>query len=38
VAVIGDSVRVGLTKAAHERLRFFVMGSRFLSGSRKLNR
>jgi DNA-3-methyladenine glycosylase len=37
VAVIGQSVRIGLTKAADERLRYFVMGNRFLSGSRKLN-
>jgi len=34
---IGESVRIGLTKGAHERLRFFVAGSRYLSGPRKLN-
>ena len=34
---IGESVRIGLTKAADERLRYFVSGSRYLSGPRKLN-
>ena len=34
---IGESVRIGLTKAAAERLRYFVTGSRYLSGPRKLN-
>lgn len=34
---IGISVRIGLTKAADERLRFFVAGSAHLSGSRALN-
>ena len=34
---IGESVRIGLTKGADERLRFFVAGSRYLSGPRKLN-
>jgi DNA-3-methyladenine glycosylase len=34
---IGESVRIGLTKAADERLRFFVAGSRYLSGPRRLN-
>jgi DNA-3-methyladenine glycosylase len=37
IETIGESVRIGLTKAADERLRFFVRGSRYLSGSRKLN-
>ncbi len=37
VASIGASVRIGLTKAAEERLRFFVCGSRHLSGPRRLN-
>lgn len=35
---IGESVRIGLTKAADERLRYFVAGSPYLSGPRKLNR
>jgi DNA-3-methyladenine glycosylase len=34
---IGESVRIGLTKGAEARLRYFVAGSRFLSGARKLN-
>jgi DNA-3-methyladenine glycosylase len=34
---IGQSVRIGITKAADERLRFFIPGSRFVSGSRRLN-
>jgi DNA-3-methyladenine glycosylase len=37
VKSIGESVRIGLTKAADERLRFFVAGSRYLSGPRRLN-
>jgi DNA-3-methyladenine glycosylase len=37
VAAIGQSTRIGLTKAADERLRFFVAGSRFLSGRKHLN-
>ena len=37
VGTIGDSVRIGLTKAAEERLRFFVSGSRYPSGPRRLN-
>jgi DNA-3-methyladenine glycosylase len=34
---IGESVRIGLTKGADARLRYFIPGSRFLSGGRKLN-
>jgi DNA-3-methyladenine glycosylase len=34
---IGESVRIGLTKAADERLRYFVPGSLYLSGPRRLN-
>jgi DNA-3-methyladenine glycosylase len=37
VRSIGESVRIGLTKAADLRLRFFVAGSRCLSGPRRLN-
>jgi DNA-3-methyladenine glycosylase len=34
---IGASVRIGITKAAAERLRYFVRESRFVSGPRSLN-
>jgi DNA-3-methyladenine glycosylase len=34
---IGESARIGLTKAADERLRYFVAGSLYLSGPRRLN-
>jgi DNA-3-methyladenine glycosylase len=34
---IGESARIGLTKAADERLRYFVAGSPYLSGPRRLN-
>jgi DNA-3-methyladenine glycosylase len=37
ITSIGESVRIGLSKAADERLRYFVTGSRCLSGPRKLN-
>ena len=37
VESVGESVRIGLTKGAEERLRFFVSGSRYLSGPRRLN-
>jgi DNA-3-methyladenine glycosylase len=37
VGAIGESVRIGLTKGAEERLRYYVAGSGFLSGARKLN-
>jgi DNA-3-methyladenine glycosylase len=35
--VIGQSARIGLTKAADERLRFFLHGNECLSGTRRLN-
>jgi DNA-3-methyladenine glycosylase len=34
---IGQSVRIGLTKGAEARLRYFVTGSDYLSGARRLN-
>jgi DNA-3-methyladenine glycosylase len=34
---IGQSVRVGLTRAADARLRYFVAGNEYLSGARRLN-
>lgn len=34
---IGVSARIGLNRAADAQLRFFVKGSRFLSGTRRLN-
>lgn len=37
VDAIGESVRIGLTKGAEARLRYFVAGSPHLSGSRSLN-
>lgn len=37
IGSVGESVRIGLTKGAEERLRFFVNGSRYLSGPRRLN-
>jgi DNA-3-methyladenine glycosylase len=37
VGSIGVSTRIGLTKAAEARLRFFIAGSGFLSGPRRLN-
>jgi 3-methyladenine DNA glycosylase Mpg len=37
VDAIGESVRIGLTKGAEARLRYFVAGNPHLSGSRSLN-
>jgi DNA-3-methyladenine glycosylase len=37
IDAIGESVRVGLTKGADARLRYFVAGSGYLSGARRLN-
>ena len=37
VAAIGESVRIGLTKGAEARLRYFVAGNGHLSGPRRLN-
>jgi DNA-3-methyladenine glycosylase len=37
VNAIGESARIGLTKAAELRLRYFVAESRFVSGPRTLN-
>jgi DNA-3-methyladenine glycosylase len=37
VDAIGVSSRIGLTKGADSRLRYFVTGSGYLSGSRRLN-
>ena len=37
VNAIGESTRIGLTKGADARLRYFVAGSAYLSGSRRLN-
>jgi len=34
---IGESVRIGLTKGADARVRYFVAGSDYLSGARRLN-
>jgi DNA-3-methyladenine glycosylase len=37
IGSIGCSVRIGISKAAAEPLRFFVAGNRYVSGPRKLN-
>jgi DNA-3-methyladenine glycosylase len=37
VGSIGESIRIGLTKGAEARLRYFVAGNAYLSGSRRLN-
>ena len=37
VEPIGESVRIGLTKGADQRLRYYVRGSLYLSGPRRLN-
>jgi DNA-3-methyladenine glycosylase len=34
---VGRSVRIGISKAADERLRFFIAGNRHVSGPRRLN-
>lgn len=36
-AAIGTSIRIGISKDAHRRLRFFEAGSPFVSGTRALN-
>jgi DNA-3-methyladenine glycosylase len=37
VDAIGESVRIGLTKGADQRLRYFIAGNSYLSGPRRLN-
>jgi DNA-3-methyladenine glycosylase len=37
VGAVGESVRIGLTKGAEARLRYFVEDSAYLSGTRTLN-
>jgi DNA-3-methyladenine glycosylase len=38
IGSVVQSVRIGISKAAAERLRFFVAGNRYVSGPRKFNR
>jgi DNA-3-methyladenine glycosylase len=38
VGAIGESVRIGLTKGAEARLRYYLAGNEYLSGARRLNR
>ena len=38
VSEIGESIRIGITKAAHRPLRFYLRGSPFVSGPASLNR
>ena len=38
IGSVGQSARIGISKAAAERLRFFVAGNRYVSGPRKFNR
>jgi DNA-3-methyladenine glycosylase len=37
VGAIGESIRIGITKDAHRVLRFYELGSPFVSGPRRLN-
>jgi DNA-3-methyladenine glycosylase len=37
VGRVGRSARIGLTQAAEVKLRYFIRGSRYLSGPRALN-
>ena len=37
IGFVGSSVRIGISKAADERLRFFAAGNRYVSGPRRLN-
>src|ERR1700719_439663 len=37
VAAVGESIRIGITKDAHRVLRFYELGSPFVSGPKRLN-
>ena len=37
IGTIGESVRIGLTKGAEARLRYYLAGNEYLSGARRLN-